>query len=122
MPANLEKVQSISRIAAADFRTTGQYRYTNIDANGKAALAGAGDRADGIILGKADVDQAVEVGIGGRLLVELGATVAAGATLQVSTDGVAITQTSTNPVCGTALEAGVAGDIISTIFAPQGAP
>lgn len=119
MPANQENVQSISRIAAS---AVSQYRYLSVDANGKVAHATTGDRADMASVGSASADDVLECAIGGRVLIELGGTVAAGATLQATTDGKGLTQTSTNPVMGTALEGGVSGDIISTIFAPQGAP
>lgn len=124
MPSNLEKVQSISRIAGADFSGSnpGQYRFVNIAADGTVALAGAAANVEGILLGKQIAGHAIEVGISGRLLVVAGATVTAGQQASSDANSAAIPQASTAPVCGTFLESGVAGDIVSVLFAPQGAP
>ncbi len=124
MASNLEKVQSISRIAGSDMSGTnpGQYRFGEIAADGTVHVAGAGVRADCVILGKQIAGHAIECGIDGRLLIVYGGTVTAGDALSSDANGAAITQSSTNIVNGTALESGVAGDIGSMIFAPQGAP
>lgn len=124
MPSNLEKVQSISRIAGSDMSgaNPGQYRFGEIQADGTIKVAGAGVRADGVILGKQIAGHAIEVGIAGRLLITYGGTVTAGDALSSDANGAAITQSSTNDVLGTALESGVAGDVGSLLFAPQGAP
>lgn len=121
MASNYEKVQSISRIAGADLSDS-QYRFTKVNAAARVVLAGSGERAMGVTIGKAEEGRAIEIGIGGRLLVVLGATVAAGADVQSDANGAAITQTSTGISCGTCLEGGVAGDVTSIVFDPQGAP
>jgi hypothetical protein len=122
MPSNYEKVQSITRIAGEDL-TAGQYRFLKVNAAGKVVKSGNGERASFVSIGKADVDQALECGIGGRLLVVAGAAIAAGAAVQSDANGAAVTQNSTGDVCGEALEAATAaGELISIIFAPQGAP
>ncbi len=124
MPSNLEVVTSISRIAGSDMSGTnpGQYRFGEIAADGTVHIAGAGVRADGVILGKQILGHAIEVGIEGRLLIVYGGTVTAGDALSSDANGAAVTQSASNDVCGTALESGVAGDVGSMIFAPQGAP
>lgn len=124
MPSNLEKVQSISRIAGADFSGSnpGQYRFVIVAADGTVTLSGAAALADGILLGKQIAGHAIEVGIGGRLLVVAGAAIVAGQDLSSDANSAAIPQASTAPILGTALESGAAGDIISVLWAPKGAP
>jgi Uncharacterized conserved protein (DUF2190) len=132
---NYERVRSISRIAGADFSgTQGEYRFCKINPNpatvngtsidpGAVILAGNGDRAVGVLIGKQVPGHAIEVGVGGRLLVVAGAAIAYGAAVQSDANGAAITQASTGCVEGIAYEsASQAGDIISIEFAPQGAP
>jgi hypothetical protein len=145
MPSNFEKVESISRLAGQDLSTSAtQYRFGVINAN---AVTGAGPdipgqygspstitvpagnvtvnavngaQCTGIILGKAQFGQPVEFGVGNRLLIVLGGTVAAGAQVQSDANGAAITQTGSGHIMGIALEAGVAGDQISMQFSPRG--
>ncbi len=124
MASNNERVISISRLAGADFSgaNPGQYRFGNIAADGSVALCGAGLRAEGVLMGKQIAGHAIELGVGGRLQVVCGGTVTAGDAVSSDANAAAVTQSSTAIVNGTALESGVAGDIISILFAPQGAP
>lgn len=117
MAANEEQVRSISRIANADFTgsNTGIYRFVKVGSNQKVALCDSGDAALGVLRGKADEDQAIEVAIGGRVLVELGASVTAGSRVQSGSGGSCITLASGADL-GTALEGGVTGDIISVVL------
>lgn len=121
MPSNSERVVSITRIAGADL-TTKQNRFCKVQSDSRVILAGNGDRALGVLQGKADTDRAVEVAVGGRVLVVLGASVTAGASVQSDANGAAITQTSTGVVLGQFLESGSAGENVSMNWAPQGAP
>ena len=121
MPSNYESYQSITRIAGEDL-SAGQYRFLKVNSSGEVVKAGNGERAVLVAVGKAEEDKALECAFSGRVLVVLGATVAAGADVQSDANGACITQASTGIVCGTALEGGVAGDVVSILFAPQGAP
>jgi len=145
MPANFEKVESITRIAGGDYSQpgVGQYRFCVINPNsvvpatgldnpglwygsaqGPAPIAGgnvivntsAGGACFGVLLGKARAGEAIEVGVGGRLLVVCGGTVAAGDSVGSDAAGAAVTHSGSNHILGVALEAGVAGDIISISF------
>lgn len=149
MPAsNFEKVESISRIAGADFSQpgVGQYRFCVINPNavdaytppdnpglwygsaagpipidpGNVILATAGQNALGIIIGKSLPGQPIEVQIGNRGLVVCGGAIADGAEIQSDANGAAITQTGSGHILGIALEAGVAGQLISMTFSPRG--
>lgn len=136
MPANEEAVRSISRIAGADFTGTnpGLYRFvkvsplTPVDSSGNpipsgnVILAGNGERAIGVLRTKGPAGHAVNVAIGGRVLVVCGATVTVGNACQSDANGAAINQASTGDVMGIILEAGNAGDVVSIDLAPQGAP
>lgn len=129
MPANYERVRSISRIAGADFsgNNPGEYCFCAINPNasvvngtsiagGSVILAGAGARALGVLIGKQIPGHAIEVGVGGRLLVIAGAAVVAGNAAASDANGHCIAQTSTNHVLGTILESGNQGDIVSVEF------
>lgn len=148
MAANFEKVESISRTAGQDMTSEAtQYKfcvinpnavtnYTPADNPGKwyGSPAGAppippgnvivnasnGAQCFGVILGKAVIGQPVEVGVGNRLLITLGATVPPNAEIQSDANGNAITQTGSGHIMGIALDAGVAGDQISFLFSPRG--
>ncbi|HEY5412053.1 MAG TPA: capsid cement protein, partial [Caulobacteraceae bacterium] len=87
---------------------------------GNVVLCGAGQNALGVIVGKAALGQPIEVQIGNRALVVCGGTVTAGDQVASDANAAAITQTSTNHILGTALDSGVAGDLISITFSPRG--
>lgn len=115
----LEGVGSL--LSAADFSTTGQYRFGTIDSSGTVGLTGAAARADGVIQNNPESGQAVYLGTKFGMIskIELGGTVTAGDNLQSGANGVAVT--GTTYVLGTAIESGVSGDIISMLWAPKGA-
>jgi hypothetical protein len=148
MPANFERVQSISRTAGADFSQpgVGEYRFCVVNPNpvtnytnpdnpglwygspggppeipaGNVILCGVGAQALGVIAGKALPGQPIEVQDGGRALVVCGGAVAVGDELQSDANAAAITHTGSGHILGLALDAGVAGDIISMSFSPRG--
>jgi len=110
-----ESLKIISLQSAADFSTTGQYRFGIVDSNGRIALAGAAARVDGIIQGNPDVaDRAVGVGISGVSFIELGATLTAGDSVQSGASGVAVAGTTN--VTATLLTSGVSGDIRNVLL------
>ena len=113
--ATEQALQVISAPVAADFSTTGQFRFGSIDANGRLALTGAAEVVDGIVQDNpAAIDRAGALAISGVSMLELGGTVAAGGEIQSGASGVGVSG-STNARC-TAMEAGVSGDIISVIL------
>jgi len=104
-----------TRIAAADLRTH-QYKFVNIDATGKAALAGAGTRAVGVQQGKANTNEAVEICHDGISKVVAGAAVTAGDEVMSNATGQAITATATNQRLGVALEAASGAGILIAVL------
>lgn len=113
--ATEEALKVISLQSAADFSTTGQYRFGTVNASGQIAIAGSAARVDGIIQGNPDAaDRAVGVGISGVSLIELGATLTAGDDIQSGANGLAAAGTTKATV--TLLESGVSGDIVSCLL------
>lgn len=113
--ATEESLKVISLQSAADFSTTGQYRFGTVNASGQIALTGAAGRVDGIIQGNPDAaDRAVGVGVNGSSLIELGATLTAGDDIQSGASGVAVA--GTTGVSATLLESGVSGDIVNCLL------
>jgi hypothetical protein len=113
--ANEETLRCISLQSAADFSTTGQWRFGTVNSSGQVGLTSAAGRVDGIVQGNVDAaDRAVTVGIHGISFLELGATITAGDSLQSGSSGVGVSGT-TNAKC-IALESGVSGDIVSVLL------
>jgi hypothetical protein len=113
--SNEESLRCISLQSAADFSTTGQWRFGTVDSNGRIGLTGAAARVDGIIQGNVDAaDRAVTVGIHGISQLELGGSITAGGSIQSGASGVGVTG-STNAKA-IALESGVSGDVISVLL------
>ena len=113
--ATKESLISVSLQSAADFSSTGQYRFGSVNSSGQVALTGAAARVDGVVLGNpAAADRAVAVGIYGVCLLELGGTITAGGGVQAGASGVGVTGTTNSTAI--ALESGVSGDIISVLL------
>ena len=97
--------------AAADYSTTGQYRFVTVNTDGEAALiASAGVDAIGVLSNNPGSKQAGRVVFGGKTKVILGATVAAGAKVATDNAGRAVTA-SGNHVLGKCLKGGDIGEI-----------
>lgn len=112
---NEESLKVISLQSAADFSTTGQFRFGTVNSVGRIALTGSAGRVDGIVQGNVDaVDRAVGVGISGISLIELGATLTAGDDIQSGSSGVAVAGTTGATV--TLLTGGVSGDIVNCLL------
>jgi hypothetical protein len=108
-------LRSITLPSAADFSTTGQWRFGTVNSSGQIALAGAAARVDGIIQSNPDAaDKECAVGIHGVSHLELGGTIAAGDSLQSGASGVGVSGTTN--VKAIALESGVSGDVISVLL------
>lgn len=77
---------TVSVPAAADL-TAKQFYAVKVDSTGKAALAGAGEFAIGLLQNKPGSGQAATVAYGGISKALAGGTIAAGATVAVNSDG-----------------------------------
>lgn len=105
---------NITLEAAADL-SNNQYYAVKVDSNGKAALAGAGENAVGILQDVPSQGQAATVMVLGTSKVIYGATVTAGQKLMVDTNGKAVPYAApgagvTNHVIGIALSSGQADE------------
>ena len=113
--ATEESLKVISLQSAADFSTTGQYRFGVVNSSGQVALASNGGRVDGVIQGNPDAaDRAVGVGISGVSLIELGGTLTAGDDIQSGASGVAVS--GSTGATATLLTSGVSGDIVDCLL------
>lgn len=101
--------------AAVDLLT--RYRYVTLDNTGKAVLPAAGARVVGTVEEPAKAGRPLTYAIGGRLKVEAGAAIVAGALIQTDATGRAITQTSTNIVLGIARTAASAAGVLIEVEA-----
>ena len=100
-------------IAGEDL-SAAQFKFVTLESDGQVDLANsAGENCIGVCLVGGTAGTAVTVAISGKVMVEAGDTVAAGAAVQTDGNGDAITAASGDYVMGYALEAGVDGQIIA---------
>ena len=96
------------------------FRFGDVDANGAVNMADAvTDDAIGIIAETITVSgTVVPVTISGVGMIELGATIAAGARVSSGADGVAIAASAANNAitCGPLLQGGDAGDVVPILI------
>lgn len=92
-----------------------QYEFVTLpDSSNRVGRAGAGARSSGVAIQSATgASQAIGVAYDGRVKVLAGATIAAGATIMSNASGRAVPSTATNTILGVALEAAVAGQVIT---------
>lgn len=110
-----ETLKKITLQSAADFSTTGQFRFGVVNTSGQIALASSAGRVDGVVCDNPSAaDRETAVAIGGVAMVELGGTVTAGDQVQSGASGVATSGSTNTP--GVALESGVSGDIIPVLL------
>jgi hypothetical protein len=111
----------ITLIAAVDF-TTKQFHAVKVDAAGKAALAGAGDFAVGILQDNVPAGEAARVRISGKSKMVADAAVAAGAKVTPSADaqGATATVTTDNILGVAASAAAAAGEVFEVIITHSG--
>lgn len=112
--------KTISLPASGDL-SAAQYKFI-VTSSGKAAVAGAGASAVGVLQNDPDaVDRAATVAIEGIVKVVAGAAFSLDAEIMSDASGRAITATSTNMILGTALEAATAaGQIVKVLFQKNG--
>lgn len=111
--ATQANVQEVSRKAGADLSTK-QFYLVKLDtaADRQVILAAANaDVCEGVLTNKPTSGKTAAVQVNGQAKVIYGATVTRGAALMSDTSGRAITQTSTNPIIGYALESGAVNEI-----------
>lgn len=111
-------ILNITLIAAADLSAK-QYYAVKVDSAGKGALAGAGERAAGILQNVPESGKSGTVMVFGISKAVYGATVAAGAALMVNASGQLITATAGNFIVGTALEAGAVNEVHNVLLQPN---
>lgn len=100
-------------IAGEDL-SAAQFKFVTLESDGQVDLAdSAGENCIGVCLVGGTAGTAVTVAISGKVMVEAGGTIAAGAAVQTDGNGDALTAASGDYVMGYALEAGVDGQIIA---------
>jgi hypothetical protein len=125
----------ISLVAAADLRSS-QFFAVKVDSNGKAALAGAGEQAIGVVQNDPNTDQAATVRVAGVTKMKAGGSITAGArvavdaagkaktavlgTVNTSDAGAASDAVVGSAVFGIALEGASNGDIIAVLITHSG--
>jgi len=110
-----ENLETFTLNAAADFSTTGIYRFGVVNTSGQAALASSAGRVDFVVYDNpAAIGRECKCAKGLITKIELGGTVTAGDQLQSGSSGVATSGSTNTP--GIALESGVSGDIISMLW------
>lgn len=117
--ANLHTLNANADLSAA----SNQYKFVKLaNASGEArlALAGTGESAVGVIYEGNTAGNPVAYARGGVIKVLLGATLTAGAILQSGSDGRAIAVTGGGYRLAQLLQSGVAGDICSALWQPEG--
>ena len=100
--------------AGADL-SAAQFHFVTATAR-SVALTGDGAAADGVLLNNPANGGAATVVVFGRVVVEAGGTIAAGAQVASNAAGEAVTAATGDIVLGKALEAGVDGQLISIDF------
>lgn len=128
--------QDIYLVAAADLRTSTGF-LIKVDGNGKAALAGAGDFAVGVLMNAPNATEQARIRISGYARVVTAATPAKGTLITSNASGKAVAATTavTNTsdaggatdaligsnVCGVLLETGVADTLTAVLVVQAGA-
>ena len=114
-------VSSVPLPVAADYSSTGQYLFVDINSSGQAVLvAGQGLNAYGILQDNPSAAGRVgRIAIGGMIKVMAGATIAAGAQLCAGADGRAEVAIASDVVLGKAVSGGADGEIITMLWQPQ---
>ena len=92
-----------------------QFKFVTLESDGQVDLANsAGENCIGVLLNNPDAaGKAATVAISGKVMVEAGGTIAAGAAVATDAAGDAVTASTGNIVMGYATEAGVDGQIIA---------
>jgi hypothetical protein len=108
-------VQQMTLIAAADLSSS-QYLAVKIDSDGKAALAGAGENAVGILQTNPKAGFAGQVMALGQSYAVYGASVTAGNNLSADASGKLVPTAGTAAVLAVAMESGSADEVHTVIL------
>lgn len=116
--AKEQNLQTLSFVAAADFRTTGQYRFVEGEAvNGVTVCNAAGEKSIGVAQNNPNTGEALTVAYGAsRTPIVAGAAITIGAKVTTDNQGRAIPAVTTgHTVLGEAIfeAAAAAGEVIS---------
>ena len=99
---------------AGESLAAAQFKFVTLDSDGQVDLAdSAGENCIGVLLNNPAAGEAATVAISGKVMVEAGGTIAAGADVQADANGDALTAASGDVVMGYALEAAVDGQIMA---------
>ena len=114
-------VLAVSLPVAADYSTTGQYLFVDVNTSGQAVLvAGQGLNAVGVLQDNPSAAGRVgRIAIGGMVKVMAGDTITAADRITTGADGRAETAATGDFVLGTAITGGADGEIITVLFQPQ---
>ncbi len=99
---------------AGEDLSSAQFKFVTLESDGQIDLAdAAGERALGVLLNKPTSGAAATVAMTGKVMVEAGAAVTAGAEIQTDANGDAIAAATGDVVMGYALEDAVDGQIFA---------
>ena len=99
---------------AGEDLSSAQFKFVTLESDGQIDLAdAAGERALGVLLNKPTSGKAATVAMTGKVMVEAGAAVTAGAEIQTDANGDAIAAAAGDVVLGYALEDAVDGQIFA---------
>ncbi len=106
---------------AADYSTTGQYLFVDVNSSGQAVLvASQGVTAIGVLQDNPGAAGRVGcIGIGGLVKVKAGETIAAGNKLTVGADARAEVAATGDWIHGRAITGGADGEIITMLWEPR---
>ena len=119
--ANLAKIlQKITLVAAADL-SSAQYRFITVDANGKAALAGNGVLADGVVQNAPEAGKGAVIAVLGISFVEVGTGgVTAGNEVASDANGKVVVAASGDSISGVAMATVAAGGLAAILIKYKG--
>lgn len=114
-------VSAIPLPVAADYSTTGQYLFVDINSSGQAVLVTTqGANAIGVLQDNPGAAGRVgRVAIGGLIKCKAGATIVPGNRITVGADSRAEVAATGDFVLGTCHTGGADGEIITILFQPQ---
>jgi len=119
--ATENSVLSVSLPVAADYSTTGQYLFVDVNSSGQAVKVSAqGATAIGVLQDNpAAAGRVGRVAIGGFVKVMAGATITAGAKLTTGADARAEVAATGDWIHGRAITGGADGEIITMLWEPR---
>ena len=117
----METVLCKSFIAAADYSTTGQYRFVYISSANTVTLCGAGTMPIGILQNNPAAGEIANVMLLGTSRLSMSAAAAVMARLESAANGQGVTTTTdTDSVAAIVIEAATAGDDQVTVLLTPG--